>query len=68
LGGVGEILDLLGHGDSCYLRSSDIGSGLVAYFCEKVLIDMSNAGELGEFNATIECKFGGTNISASILK
>lgn len=41
---------------------------MVADFREKVLNGVSNAGELDEFNATVECKFGGTNISASILK
>ena len=66
--GVGEILDLLGHGDSCSRRSDDIRSGLAADFREKVLADVSNAGELGKFNATVECNFGGTDVSASILK
>ena len=58
MGGVGEILDLLGHGDSCNRGSDDIRSGLVADFHERVLADVSSAGELGEFNATVEGKFG----------
>jgi hypothetical protein len=68
LGGIGEILDLLGHDDSCNRRSGDIRSGLASGFHEKVLADVSSAGELGELNATVEGKFGEADVSASILK
>ena len=68
MGGVGEILDLLGHNDSCNRRGGDIGYGLAADFHEKVLADVSNAGKLGEFNAMVEGKFGEVDVSASILK
>jgi hypothetical protein len=68
LDGVGGILDLLGHGDSCNRRSNDIRSGLAAGFREKVLADVSNAGERGKFNATVEGKFGEVDVFGSILK
>jgi hypothetical protein len=68
LDGVREILGLLGRNDSCNRRSDDTRSGLAAGFREKVLTDVNNAGELGTFNATAECKFDGTYVSASILK
>lgn len=58
MGGVGEILDLLGHDDSCNRGSDDIRCALVADFHERVLADVSSAGETGEFNATVEGKFG----------
>ena len=45
MGGVGEILDLLGHGDSCNRHSDDIRSGLAAGFREKVPVNVSNAGD-----------------------
>jgi hypothetical protein len=67
LEGVGEILDLLSYGDSCNRGSNDIRSGLAADFRARVLTNVGNAGEPGKFNATVECKFGGTDISVSIL-
>ena len=68
MGGVGEILGLLGHDDPCNRRSDDIRSDLATDFHEKVLANMSNTGELGEFNATVEDKFGEADVSASILR
>jgi hypothetical protein len=54
-------LDLLSHGDSCNRRSNDARSGLAADSRERALTNVSNAGEPGKFNATVEYKFGGTD-------
>ena len=67
--GVGEILDLLSsRAIPATAVVDDIRSGLAADFRGRVLTNVGNAGEPGKFNATVECKFGGTDISVSILK
>jgi hypothetical protein len=45
-----------------------LGLAWLRIFARRFLPMWSNAGELGKFNATVECKVVGTDGSASILK
>jgi hypothetical protein len=50
---IGEILDLLGHGDSDNRCGDDLGIGLAADLCKKVLASVGKTSGFGKFRTVV---------------